>query len=294
MIEADHPALWRSSSAAAGGCQWWFFFWFRTHLALLAATGLLASWVPTDEKVDHVVSALIALLMFAALIVGLVLRLAHMDDAWFRARAFAENAKGAAWRFMMKPKPSVVADDETEERAFLEELQQVRGRFPQVERHLSKYDKRGEELTTKMREVRSMSMADRLAFYNEHRLQDQIDWYRGKAKTNADAESRWFAAILVAEALALVAAVVRILTVHEYNPTGGIAAVAACFVAWSQTKRFSDLANTYGVACRDLNGLRTRAEHVHDEASLQQFVSDVETAVSREHRLWVERRSGAE
>jgi hypothetical protein len=27
---------------------------------------------------------------------------------------------------------------------------------------------------------------------------------------------------------------------------------------------------------------------------VQQFVAEVETAVSREHRLWLERRSGAE
>jgi hypothetical protein len=266
----------------------------RVHLGLLGATGLVAAWVPTGEKRDHIVSGTIALLMFAALIVGLVLRLAHMDDAWFRARAFAENAKGAAWRFMMKPKPTVVTEDEAEEKAFLEELQQIRGRFPQVERHLSKYDKGGKELTAKMREIRAMQIDDRLSFYLRSRLQDQIDWYRQKAKTNAEAESRWFALILIVEAVAIIAAVVRILTVHEYNPTGGIAAVAACCLAWTQTKRFSDLANTYGVACRDLNGLRTRAEHVHDEAAVQQFVAEVETAVSREHRLWLERRSGAE
>jgi hypothetical protein len=240
------------------------------------------------------VSGIIAFLLFAALIVGLVLKLAHMDDAWFRARAFAENAKGATWRFMMKPRPGVLTADETEENEFLEELQQVRGRFPQIEKHLSKYDQGGPELTVKMREVRSMSMADRLGFYIRFRLQDQIDWYRQKAKGNADADSRWFVLILVVEGLAIVAAVFRILTVNAYNPTGGLAAVAACFLAWSQTKRFSDLAITYGVACRDLNGLLTRAEHIHDEAVLQQFVSEVEIAVSREHRLWVERRSGGE
>jgi len=294
MTNADHPALWRSSSAAASGCQWWFLFWVRVHLGLLAATGLLAAWIPTEPNADHIVSGIVAFLMFAALIVGLVLRLARMDDAWFRARAFAENAKGAAWRFMMKPKAGVQTANEVEESAFLEELQQIRGRFPQVEKHLSKYDKGGEELTEKMREVRAMPMSERLEFYKQYRLQDQIDWYRQKAKANADAESKWFTVILIAEALAIVAATVRILTVHEYNPTGGIAAVAACSLAWVHTKRFSDLANTYGVACRDLNGLRTRAEHVHNETELQQFVADVETAVSREHRLWIERRSGAD
>lgn len=292
MISADYPALWRSSSAAAQACQWWFLCWVRVHLVLLAATGLIAAWIPVNSNADHVVSGAIALLMFAALVIGLVLKLARMDDAWFRTRAFAENAKGAAWRFMMKAKPDSADEDEAEEKAFLEELEQIRGRFPQVETYLSKYDNGGDELTPKMREVRAMPMADRLGFYKQHRLQDQIEWYRRNAKDNAKAEGAWFSGILVAEGLAVIAAVIRILEIHEYNPTGGIAAVAVCFVAWSQTKRFSDLANTYGVASRDLNGLCTRAEHVHDEAVLGELITEVEAAISREHRLWVERRSG--
>jgi hypothetical protein len=287
----DYPALWQASTNASAGCQRVYLFWVRLHLGLLAGTGVVAAWNPASVVADRGVAIAVGVMMLAALLIGLGLRIGKPDDAWFRARAFAENAKGAAWRFMMKPKPSDQAADEAEEKAFLEELQQVRGRFPQVERHLSKHDPGGEELTAKMREVRAMGLADRLAFYRKHRLQDQIDWYRKKAKINADAESRWFVIILVVEGLAIIAAVWRMMNTHEYNPTGAVAALTACFVAWVQTKRFSDLANTYGVACRDLNGLNTRAEHVHDEAQLQAFVDEVETAVSREHRLWVERRS---
>jgi hypothetical protein len=291
MTEDDQPALWKTSSAAAEGSQWWFLLWLRVHLLLLAATGLIAGWVPEEANKDHLVSGIIAFLMFVALIIGLVLKLARLDDAWFRARAFAENAKGAAWRFMMTPRPDVSAADEAQERTYLEELQEIRDRFPQIEKHLSKFDTGGDELTPKMRQVRTLGTADRLAFYEKFRLQDQINWYRLNAKSNATAESKWFAAILVVESFAIVAAVARVATVHEYNPTGGIAAVAACLVAWSQTKRFSDLANSYGVASQDLRGLRARAEHVHDEEMLRQFVTEVETAVSREHRLWLERRS---
>lgn len=291
MNEADYPALWRSSTTASASCQWWFMFWVRVHLGLLAATGLIAAWNPTDPTTDRWVSSAVALTMFFALLTGLGMKLAKLDDAWFRARAFAENAKGAAWRFMAKPKPSQQADDEAEERAFLEELQQIRARFPQTEKQLSAHDGGGEEITAKMREVRSLSMAERLAFYRRHRLVDQIEWYRKKARINARAESRWFVAILAVEGIALVAAVVRMMSSHEYNPTGAVVALAACFVAWVQTKRFSDLSNTYGVACRDLNGLNIKADHVHDEAQFQAFVNEVEIAVSREHRLWVERRS---
>jgi hypothetical protein len=285
----------------------------------LAATGLVAAWNPsvspsesngrrTIEELtavvaqagreharavatDHTLSGLIAFLMFSALVVGLAVQLKPMDQAWFQARAFAENAKDAAWRFMMMPKPAVQTDVEAEEKTFLEELQQIRGRFPQVEKHLSAHDGGGEELTSAMREVRAKSAQERLTFYKEHRLLDQIEWYRAKAKFNARAETRWFVFILVGETLAVVVATVRMSTSTGYNPTGAIAAISACFVAWRQAKRFGDLSNTYGVACRDLNGLLTRAEHVHDEAQLLVFVDEVESAISREHRLWVELRS---
>lgn len=291
MTDEDYPALWKSSEAASRAAQRWFLLWVRLHLGLLVATGLVAAWNPTDPIADRWASGVVAGTMLAALLVGLGLKLAKLDDAWFRARAFAENAKGAAWRFMMKPKPTVAEENEAEEKAFLDELQQVRGRFPQIERHLSAHDAGGVELTPRMREVRVMNTVDRLDFYRLYRLRDQIDWYREKARSNARAESRWFVMIMVAEGLAIGAAVVRMLTTAEYHPAGAVAALAACMVAWVQTKRFSDLANTYGVACRDLNGLHTLAEHVHSEAQVQAFVGEVELAISREHRLWVERRS---
>ena len=142
-----------------------------------------------------------------------------------------------------------------------------------------------------MREARALPTDKRLALFNEHRVHDQIGWYMNKAKINARAEHRWFAAIIAADALAVAFAVIRLLSDSEYNPTGGIVAVAACLLAWTQTKRFSDLANSYGVAGRDLNGLATRADHVHSEEELQSFVDDVEQAISREHRLWIDKRS---
>lgn len=289
MNDTDYPALYRCSNAASNSCQRWYMIAVKSHLGLLAATGLIACWNPSSEEWERVVSIGIALTMFLALLVGLVLKMGGLDDAWFRARAFAENTKNAAWRFMMTPKPADQIDIEREEREFLEELQQIRGRFPQVERYLSQHQDDAHEITEMMRQVRAYTTTDRLAFFKEHRLQDQINWYMRKAKTNSKSEQQWFIAIIAADGLAVIFAVVRLLVNVEYNPTGGIAALAACLLAWTQTKRFSDLANTYGVASRDLNGLKTRADHVHTEEELRDFVMEVDVAISREHRLWVER-----
>lgn len=261
----------------------------KTHLGLLAITGLLACWSPTSDRWEQAVSIAIALAMFLALLIGLVLKMGGLDDAWFRARAFAENTKHAAWRFMMTPRPADEADTKSQERAFLDQLQQIRARFPEVEKYLSQHQVDGPEIVPAMREIRSLQLAERLTLYKSLRLRDQLDWYTKKAKSNARLEQRWFYAILVADGLAVVLAVVRLLVDVQYNPTGGIAALAACLLAWTQTKRFSDLANSYGVASRDLNGLATRADHVRTEEEFGDFIEEVEGAISREHRLWIER-----
>lgn len=291
MTESDYPALWKASDAAALRTQRFFLFLVRLHLGLLALAGLVAAWSPSSRILDQSAAGLIAVLMFAALVTGLVLRLLKADDIWFRNRAFAENAKGAAWRLMMAPSADAPGDDETREREFLEELKQIRARYPETARDLSTTLTIGPEISLQMRALRKQSTMDRLSFYTRHRLEDQIHWYSSKAKCNRRSELKWFTVILLAEGLAVLFAFGRILYSAEYDPTGAVAALAACFVAWVQTKRFSDLANTYAVACVDLKGLLARADHVHTEVQLQDLVQEAENAISREHRLWVERRS---
>src|SRR5262245_40759962 len=228
MTAADQPALWRSSDAAAIRCQNRYLLWTRVHLAVLGATGLIAAWSPLDKTWNRTVSGSVALLMFGALVLGLYLRGARIDDRWFHARALAENVKAAAWLYMMAP--SVGGAGETDaDKEFLDALSRFRERSIRVERDLVGQETAAGEITPRMREIRSLAPRERLATYDTFRLRDQIDWYRLRAQQNEKAESAWSALILVIEALAVVAAVTRLLTVHEYDPTGGIAAVAAGF-----------------------------------------------------------------
>lgn len=288
MKEEDYPALWKSSTAAAKVCQERYFQALKFQLGLLTLIAVLAAWAPGKGWVP-VHAGIVAVLMFVAMMLRLLLRLRPMDDSWFRARAFAENAKAAAWRFMMKP-ASATVDDKTVEKAFLNDLQAIRGRFPQVEKYLSEHEVVGPEITSRMREVRQEDVPGRLAKYVADRVRDQIAWYGGKAKESRKSDTTWFVVILLVEGVAFGAAVVRIVAAGSFNPTGALAATAACMVAWTQAKRFADLANTYGVACRDLNSLLTRADHVQTEEDLANYVEEVEAAISREHRLWIDRR----
>ena len=290
MFDSDFPSLWRSSDAASVACQKRFLFMVRAHLSLLAATGLLAAWVPACPLYESIVSWMLAVTMLLALAVNFAIKLLKVDDAWFRTRAFAENAKGAAWRFMMRP--TIGANDECDlaKQVFLDELDQVRRRFPQAVKEIAKHPMPGPEITEAMECVRKRSLKERAGIYHADRLQDQVSWYTRKAKFNFDAESKWFWIILGAEIVAVFLAFVRISLVRDYNPTGGLAAIAACCVAWLQTKRFSDLANTYSVASIDLKMIQERLGQVTVEEDLSKLVDDAENAISREHRLWVARR----
>lgn len=290
----DVPALLRTSEAAAAASQRAYFRWLRAHLVLLAATAVVSAWSPKSEQVDRCVSGIVAVLMFSAFILGLFHRISKFDERWFRARAIAENTKAAMWRFVMKPKPADPKLDDADEKAYLAELRRVRERFQDVDEELAKFSVPGEEITAAMRRIRTTSPAERAALYSKYRVNDQIDWYGGKAKANAVAEGRWFRAVLALESIAIIVAAARVVFHREYNPTGVIAAVAACLLAWSQARRFADLANTYGVAHRDLIGVRDEVGPAPGEAvsedDLAQFVRETESTVSREHRLWVDRR----
>jgi hypothetical protein len=292
MTHEDYPALWRSGDAASRRHQKHFLLLVRIHLCLLAATGLIAAWNPSDPCNDKLVSWLVVATMLAALVVSFAIKQLKLDDAWFRTRAFAENAKEAAWRFMMQPCEGSGSGADDTRSAYLDTLQKIRGRFPGMDKEIATEGDTGAEITQKMQAARVMSIADRCKLYLQDRIQDQLVWYTDKARANAKAETRWFCIILALESLAVLAAIIRVSFAEEFNPTGGVAAIAACLVAWLQTKRFSDLANTYAVAANDLKMIKERYGQASTEDALHKLVDEAETAISREHRLWVEKRIG--
>jgi hypothetical protein len=66
--------------------------------------------------------------------------------------------------------------------------------------------------------------------------------------------------------------------------------LASATVAWGAIKRYQELAQAYGLAAQELSLIAARAPHVGTEVELARFVNDAETAISREHAMWVARR----
>jgi hypothetical protein len=141
-----------------------------------------------------------------------------------------------------------------------------------------------------MRHAKSMDFRERMALFRELRLRDQIAWYARKSRWNATRERYWAFGIFAAELAAIGAAIWYAVNLGAWNPVGAIATVAAAFVAWAQVKRHSELSKTYRIAADDLRGLDAQFDLVTDDREVLSFVRQVETAISREHSVWLHQR----
>jgi hypothetical protein len=286
MKVENEPAFKRTADAASGAAQRSFLQLSEAQLSLLAATAVVSGWTPVSDNWQRAAAILICLLMTAALAVNLWLRQGRYDDTWFRCRALAENIKSAMWYFIM----SSSNQQPENEREYLRQIEEVQERLPGLDKELSLHRVEGPMVTHWMRHAQALPTEEKLDLFRAERVQDQIEWYQSKAAFNAWREKQWQAAIFILEFIALVYAGLYAWKLWQFNAVGGIASTSAAFLAWTQTKRHSDLANGYAVAAEDLRRIAAKREHAASDSEIQKFVREVETAVSREHSMWLARR----
>jgi hypothetical protein len=283
----DEPALKRAASAESIAAQNLFLRLNLTQLALLSASALLSGWHPLDPDCQRGVAIGVFVLMVVALAVALALRIGRFDDKWFQCRAIAENVKSAMWYFIMRDSGL----PNSGEARYTEQLREVEDRFPELKKAL--VVRRGFEpdVTQWMRETQQLGLQSKLSIYRDLRLNDQMRWYQSRAKLNAEYESRLQWMIFVLEFIAILYAALQAWQLLPFNAIGFIAAISAALVAWNQTKRYSDLANSYSVATEDLRRIAAASSGDLDIVGTGRFVRDVETAISREHSIWLTRRA---
>jgi SMODS and SLOG-associating 2TM effector domain 1/SMODS and SLOG-associating 2TM effector domain 3 len=225
-------------------------------------------------------------MMLVTLCVSTALRLGKFDDRWFRCRAFAENLKSIIWRFVMTS--PIAADDA--EAIYLSEVRELKKRLPDLEKEFIVHGGSGDLITAWMRTTQALPISSKTALYRKDRLEDQITWYSEKASQNARSETRWFWFVFVVEFVAILCAAYQAWQLKEMNLVGGVASIGTAVIAWSQIKRFSDLDTSYAIAAGDLRSIGTARQKVETQVQLDLFVHEVETAVSREHSMWLARR----
>jgi hypothetical protein len=152
-------------------------------------------------------------------------------------------------------------------------------------------DATGQQVTSYMEGLRNAAIGVKRDVYLSQRVVEQQTWYLQKSADNRRSRNVWFVLLVVFQMAAGGAAV--LLAVDPAFPWKAAAVfgtLASATVAWGAIKRYQELAQAYGLAAQELSLIAARAPHVGTDVELARFVNDAETAISREHAMWVARR----
>lgn len=288
---SDFPALFNAADEASLSAQQKYLLLVKSDLAILVVSALMSSWSPNGADPLAIPSAI---LITVGIFITYLLSSSKHERVWFDARAVAESVKSLAWRYMTasEPFPSSLTHQNLDEK-FLEQLDQVLKARQDIASELSTETSTTPQISETMRQIRQLPTSDRQDIYLQYRVKDQRDWYSAKARYNRKARTKWFNAMIVAQALSLVSAILHAVFPNiPVNTTGFFAGLATAFLSWLQVKKHQDLSQSYALAAQELGSIESLGCYVTSDELLSKFVSQAEDVISREHTLWVVKRSG--
>ncbi|MGC6400335.1 DUF4231 domain-containing protein [Sphingomonas sp. FW199] len=255
------------------------------YTALLAVAVLSINMIPDRRYIIPY-----GMLLGAALATLVVRSVLNPEQRWYQARALAESVKTISWKFAMIAKPfEHDAEDRSRLRQMLQELLDANRSIG------SQFDggsAGGDQITGEMEALRMLPRSERLDVYMRDRVDDQLDWYSKKSKSNSTTGRRFAVAL---GCLYVIAFVVLLIRLDQpgwiYAHPDPLVLLGASVLGWMQIKRFNELGASYGLTAAEIGILKSRAPEIADDAALAIFIDDAEEAFSREHTQWLARRS---
>lgn len=293
IADEDLPALYQAADNASVDAQKRYLWLLRADLSVVVLGSAATSVAVSTAAAQAGLAMSGAGLMFAGAILTTIVLQQQPDKTWFNSRAVAESVKTTAWRYMVCAEPFPRSSDaRLTDAQFCSALDEILKENRAVGGALGGVKATGQQITTRMREVRALETAGRLDTYLSSRLRDQREWYASKASYNSRTSGRWLWAVAATQLAAALAAIAWVRWPDvPMNSASVLASLAAAFVAWLQIKRHQDLSHSYGVAAHELGLIESQSPHIETDDELSDFVIQAERAVSREHTMWVARRS---
>jgi SMODS and SLOG-associating 2TM effector domain 1/SMODS and SLOG-associating 2TM effector domain 3 len=235
-------------------------------------------------------SLLAAVALISALIVRLGRAASGAEVAWFSSRAAAESIKTLTWKFVVCARgfEKSLRPHEADQR-FITSCKEVIQDLRMVDPRLVVAEEAplsSSYISDWMRASRALPRTQRIALYQNARIDDQLSWYRSRAKSHNGKAKTFTRIVIVMYGAAIIGAFIQAAGLLSFDVLGFAAAVAASLESWTQLRRHKSLATAYEIAVVDLLAIRERSRHVNNEEAWAQFVDDAEEAVSREHTTW--------
>jgi hypothetical protein len=229
-----------------------------------------------------------AIFFVVALLAGIHVLVGKPEKAWYDGRAAAESAKSLAWQYAVGGGPFCLEVARDPDHLLVERLTEILSKLEGFALVGSISD--GEQVTGAMRTIRAATLEERKAAYEAGRVEDQRAWYAAKADWNAKRMRLWRGGGLGLQGLGGIGAVLRAADIINVDVLGVFAAAAVAAAAWLQAKDHANLAEAYGVTAQELGLVKERLREPGTEVAWAQVVEDAESAISREHTLWLARR----
>lgn len=260
-----------------------------TLVALVVATVLTSltqeNWAIWTSTALILVSAILSTLM-------LVLK---FEKGWYEGRAVAESIKTLCWKYMTGARPFSIDLNETKAKNLLiENFKKVIGHRKDFFTLIGSDFAENEQLPVELMNIRKLSKDERISMYKTERLEKQKKWYTDKTTENKKWTKISFAVIILAQVLAVISLILKIKFEFEFSIAPILVTISTAFIAWLQLRRYQELSQSYLITATELSLIKSKINQVDTESDFSEFVDDSETAISREHTLWLARRDNIE
>lgn len=287
MDSSELPGLYQSANQASLDAQNYYFAGLRWYLILLVAAAFVSYIRPSD-----IVGALLSASLFLVTLGILVfIRIKRPDDIWYNGRAVAESVKTISWRWMMRAEPYEDCENiEIVSRSFIGDLKTILDQNRSLSHALQSGSAVSGPISNKMKEVRGLPVLERLSVYVEHRIQDQANWYWIKSRFNKRRAKQWFWVSVALHSIAILMLLYRIKDPSFSLPVEVVATAAGAALTWLQAKKHNELNSAYALTAHEIVLIKGESTSVHTEGQLSEYVTNSESAFSREHTQWVARK----
>lgn len=287
VSSSDLPGLYQSADKASLAAQSNYFTSLRWYLSLLVVAAYI-SYLRPNDIVGAIFSASLFLVTLGILI---FIRVKRPDDIWYNGRAVAESVKTISWRWMMRAEPYEDSEKiEIVSKQFINDLKAILDQNKSLSHALQSTTAVNDPISDVMKEVRVLSISDRLQIYVEQRIQNQANWYWLKSNFNKRRAQQWFWMSVALHASAISMLLYRIKDPSISPPVEVVATAAGAALTWLQAKKHNELNSAYSLAAHEIVLIKGESSSVRSERELSEFVVNSEGAFSREHTQWVARK----
>ena len=235
-----------------------------------------------------------ALILVSAILSTLMLVL-KFEKGWYEGRAVAESIKTLCWKFMTGARPFSIDLNETRaQNLLIDNFKKVIGHRKDFFTLIGSDFAENEQLPVELMNIRKLSKDERIGIYKTQRLEKQKKWYTDKTTENKKWTKISFAIIIVAQVLAVISLVLKIKFEFEFSIAPILVTISTAYIAWLQLRRYQELSQSYLITATELSLIKSKINQVETESDFSEFVDDSETAISREHTLWLARRDNIE